>query len=192
MLFSGTMVIAILDGRKTQTRRIVKPQFAGAPQRHSSDSARWMDKRPGSGFSQAPDIICPHPIGSRIWVKETFSPWSDELTKKVCRSNLAAVYRADFRDGTTSLEVGGYEHWKPSIIMPRWASRIMLEVTGVKVEKLCDISFEDCMAEGIQLAGRDSGDVIHAYKQLWESINGTGFWETNPWVWAYAFKRIKP
>ena len=88
--------------------------------------------------------------------------------------------------------------WKPSIHMPRWASRITLEITGVRVERLQDISPEDCWAEGIQEM-RDAGDengelrgsVKQDYQALWESINGPGSWNANPWVWVVEFKRLE-
>lgn len=77
--------------------------------------------------------------------------------------------------------------WRPSIHMPRWASRILLEITGVSVERLKDISHEDAMAEGMAW-----DDAVYDYSQLWESINGTGSWDANPWVWVVEFKQVEP
>jgi len=170
ILFSAPMVRAILDGSKTQTRRIVKSQS---------------------------NICCPFgKPGDRLWVRETFQgPLFDSDNSKCC------VYRADggeapeYVDADDNLRQG----WKPSIFMPRWASRITLEITGVRVERLQDISASDCYAEGCfrpdqlkslgsEVTTRDN--ARGAYRKLWESINGADSWDANPWVWVVEFKAI--
>ena len=180
ILFSAPMVRAILDGRKTQTRRIVKNigivPGIGEILKGSDDIKEWPE-------------LCPYgKPGDRLWVRETFC-YHDDLAMY--------LYKAD--DVTCC-------KWKPSIHMPRIASRILLEVVNVRVERLNDISEEDAIAEGINLPspyvgiGMD-GEVIESetiswmpsdyYKELWESINGPGSWDLNPWVWVVEFKILE-
>ncbi len=195
--FKAEMVRAILEGRKTQTRRVMKPQ----PTDRGDGNINWKGQLASCNYI-ATHLDCPYPIGTKLYVKETFSPWSDEFTKKMVRSKDAAVYRADYRNGTTSLEFGGCEHWKPSRFMPKWAARIWLEVTNVRVERVQDISEADAKAEGViikpsagiasNVCGGNPGPAQFEYYALWESINGKGSWDSNPWVWAYTFKRISP
>lgn len=199
------MVKAILEGRKSQTRRIIKlPDCDGEWSIRTSTFDENDDIVFGDGESHQEDFhrhsVRPYAIpGQRLWVKETFSPWADDFTKWICQSKDKAVYRADYKAGCSSLELGGCEHWKPSIFMPRKASRITLEITGVRVERLKDISVADCIAEGIESVGKlvpDRGGFQHGeivdYSILWECINGKGSWDANPWVWVISFKRINP
>jgi hypothetical protein len=169
ILFSGPMVRAILDGRKTQTRRVVKL-------RNDSCGDPIMPNDPR--------MPCPFGgPGDRLWVKETHGPSAGGM-----------VYRAD---GGTACPDGG--KWRPSIFMPRWASRITLEVTGVRVERLQDISQADAMAEGVtqgvyrgltgSIVATCEDQVVEGYRELWQSINGPGSWDANPWVWVVEFKR---
>lgn len=212
MLMTGVNVRAILEDRKTQTRRVLKPIIEDVSGKYEA-SRYYMENghhyvtndalepekfvfavkesRGCTRYLGMQDYInqfCKHPVGSRIWVKETH---------RYCLPD-SVEYKADGKRRIVKppdkiiIPNHNLGKWRPSIFMPRWASRITLEVTGVKVERLASISFEDCLAEGIQLAGRDSGDVILAYKTLWESINGKGSWVLNPWVWAYTFKLVKP
>ena len=179
ILFSAPMVRAILDGRKTQTRRIVKQKHLPFLENITGNflDGKW-DQRP---FPYGKP-------GDRLWVRETFC-YHDDLAMY--------LYKAD--DVTCC-------KWKPSIHMPRIASRILLEVVNVRVERLNDISEEDAIAEGINLPspyvgiGMD-GEVIESetiswmpsdyYKELWESINGPGSWDLNPWVWVVEFKVLE-
>ena len=179
ILFSAPMVRAILDGRKTQTRRIVKQKHLPFLENITGNflDGKW-DQRP---FPYGKP-------GDRLWVRETFC-YHDDLAMY--------LYKAD--DVTCC-------KWKPSIHMPRIASRILLEVVNVRVERLNDISEEDAIAEGINLPspyvgiGMD-GEVIESetiswmpsdyYKELWESINGPGSWDLNPWVWVVEFKILE-
>ena len=173
ILFSGPMVRAILEGRKTQTRRVVKLPKDASPyaELHHIDllgNAVFTDGSVVRAFAQA---------GTRLWVRET---WSG--------TGMDVVYKSDDLSSWRQLSP-----WRPSIHMPRWASRITLEVTGVRVERLQDISEEDAKAEGSKIMNHD--DIgWHSYQRgfqtLWESINGPGSWDADPWVWVVEFKHI--
>ena len=179
IIFSGEMVRAILDGRKTQTRRVAK----GNP---------TIDD-------------CPYgKIGTRLWVREAWgeSKVRDQsIDDKIVLVHHAWRYKADAeveqvqvfgrRDLKTKAEL--YK-WKSPIFMPRWASRITLEITGVRIEQLHDISEEDAKAEGVEIS--QMPDVFHPYKTefrtAWNKLHGKKApWESNPWVWAISFKRIE-
>ena len=208
ILFSGPMVRAILDGRKTQTRRIIKLKchdgFEVGP---NYEGEHW----PVRGGDRMP---CPYgkPV-DRLWVRETWGCSCD------ADANGLVVYRADRvayhmlceNDGEGDPVSHGWKHyepivvpkWKPSIHMPRWASRITLEITGVRVERLQDISEADAMAEGVEridLSPRKiNGMQVHpltssyfaAFMELWRSINGPESWAANPWVWVVEFRRCE-
>ena len=193
MLFSAPMVLAILDGKKTQTRRIVKNTgfYAIEEKWHGKESARRELARIATQ--------CPYGRrGDRLWVRET---WGKTVEDTVC-------YRADEPDSIVS-------RWRPSIHMPRWASRITLEITGILVERLQEISRDDAIKEGVewktcptyqskeslaqQIHAKKIGmcafpvltiDYIGGYRKLWESINGPGSWNKNPWVWVIEFVRV--
>lgn len=194
ILFSGEMVRSILDGRKTQTRRIVKPQpgshhweaIKGYELRVSGPHA-MSDGRTGFRFSHripqnANDdgvvwALCHYGgPGDRLWVRETWSQPGGQLR-----------YRADG-------DRGSWDVWKwvPSIHMPRWASRITLEIVSVRVERLWSISRGDAIAEGCPRR-RDTGGTspVVWFHELWESINWKGSWSVNPWVWVIEFKRLE-
>lgn len=257
ILFNGEMVRAILDGRKTQTRRVVKPQppveatSAGtycAPGKDYDGQWEWMTGDPKDidtwGAIDVPEFLCPYgQPGEGLWVRET---WADVN----CEDGPALCYKADRTVRTwhefsesfgpdygagPSMDYKSYpgqycmwwsdllngepDHsWTPSIDMPRWASRIQLKVTNVRVERLQDISESDAKAEGVRehiyeatgdhpemigyitdADGPDdgTGDAAHvtpvgAFQNLWDSINTPrGFgWDTNPWVWVVEFERI--
>jgi hypothetical protein len=182
ILFSGPMVRALLDGRKTQTRRIVK-----------GEALDWLD---ASGFAPAfvasPDNgMCPYGQPSdSLWVRETWAarPDYDDLPPTEC-GNEGIWWKASL-----SAWPQGYEachgRWRPSIHMPRWASRLTLELTGVRVERLQGISDADAKAEGCDYTERPPLSVGYytAYRELWETINGPGSWEANPWVWVLEFE----
>ena len=208
ILFSGSMVMAILEGRKTQTRRIVKPQTAVL----TDAMARALDVRPPS-HENMPVIPCPYgnPGGTRLWVRETFhtSLIGDAGTAITYKSGPETTNEEPWHNFTSSVEAYEWtaqkykKHWMPSIHMPRWASRIDLEVTGVRVERLQDISEEDAIAEGIQWHRNgywyvdgtsilSYASAVDCYRLLFERINGPGSWERNEWVWVISFKRIKP
>ncbi len=179
ILFSAPMVRAILAGHKTQTRRIVK-----LPLIDPDFGCEIAGCETASVLRQSPSI-CPHgQPGDRLWVKETFSAYG-------CFGvDGRIVYRADIPDGK---QPNGL-HWKPSIFMPRKASRIKLGITDVKVERLQDISEADALDEGCpgdcEYHGHPTQKCSDWYRILWESINGPGSWAANPWVWVITFTRV--
>lgn len=185
------MVRAILDGSKTQTRRIVKNMprevEGGYFEAYNKGNAwNWWtkDHRPS-----LPQIKCKYgKPGDRLWVRETWAWFDAEKGHEGC------VYRASENGQAWEREDEGWR-WKPSIHMPRWASRITLEVESIRVERLNDCSMEDALAEGVSDHDPDTGawqNPKEQYADLWESINGPGSWDANPWVWVVTFKRITP
>jgi len=185
ILFSGEMVRAILDGRKTMTRRVATKIKAPKAWTMPNGIDSFWNVNPC--WRETPGELCPYgKPGDRLWVREAFA---------VGLSNQEGIaYRAtskwyDFEDGTP--ENFKEIKWKPSIFMPRWASRITLEITNVRVERLQDISNKDIESEG----ACGMACVTHrlTFKQLWDSINSKrGYsWESNPWVWVVEFERIK-
>lgn len=184
ILFSGPMVRALLAGTKTQTRRAIKPQ----PYVDEMGNACWNGWNYGQDTSGRPlfktlaspiplsrmkRVLCPYgQPGDRLWVREA---WAALTT--------GFAYRADPIWNSPPAA-----RWIPSIHMPRAASRITLEVTEVRVERLQDISEADAVAEG---AFTDPAcPAYDAYRSLWESINGPGSWDANPWVWVVEFQRV--
>lgn len=201
ILFSAPMVRAILSGQKTQTRRAVKPQ----PYIDTMGNFCWNGGNFGQGFdgplvqaiaspipsSKTGRVLCPYgKPGDRLWVRETFQRFSDdgEIMYRADPASLQAMNELKYDECQEA-------RWRPSIHMPRWASRILLEVVSVRVERLQEISKEDLAAEGIQElidGGIDhDGTPLDTYCTLWESINGAGSWDKNPWVWVVEFKRIE-
>jgi hypothetical protein len=194
ILFSGPMIRAILDGQKTQTRRIVKPQPPGGyhiDTCHYNDTgwAFWVSADDHAGTCTCKNLKQPYGSpGDRLWVRETWAPAEWPPT------GVFAVYRAD--EGMFASQ------WKPSIHMPRWASRITLEVVSVRVERLQAISKKDAIAEGwggwhnSTVDGDDPDCAGNGprtwFKKLWHSINGPGSWDANPWVWVVEFKVLNP
>jgi len=233
ILFSGAMVRAILDGRKTQTRRVVKPKrgwpidFVGGGPVGGPDwndpacwgfedlntAIWWLLKSDGDGSEQIP---CPHgQPGDRLWVRETwqhsnhpFGPYGPDCL---------TFYRADYLNDPLGPDLersadGIRRQWRPSIHMPRAACRLELEIIGVRVERLQDMegqtAFEsDALKEGVNAIHHGRGEYYYsafrdephhsdwcdpadAFKELWNSINGAGAWEANPWVWVVEFRRI--
>ena len=184
IIFSGEMVRAILDGRKTQTRRIIKPQpehVWGFGVRHDDPEYFSAHVRYSGGHQPDPWIHCPYgKPGDSLWVRET---WSELIHGE------KAIYRSGYGKYAPLIT------WKPSIFMPRWASRISLEITGVRVERLVDITDSDCYAEGITSLQNDIlGEPYYSFKELWDRINAKrGYlFASNPWVWVIEFKRITP
>jgi len=211
------MVRAVLDGRKTVTRRIVKPQ---PPAGHVlvgrtisstcvADEGKWV----WSGGDKAVELIEPHRVGcpygqpgDRLWVRETHMrvphPSEMGLTREMlphtwdacCEVAGTFLYRAD----PCSDLVADGRHWTPSIHMPRATSRITLEVTGVRVERLQDITPAQCVAEGALSWAAEQDSPLRdlpaegariAFAGLWSATGGD--WDANPWVWAVEFKRIE-
>jgi hypothetical protein len=221
ILFSGEMVRAILEGRKTQTRRPVKNGHVGRMM--MGDQKIWPYKIENS--CNVP-MLCPYgQPGDLLWVRETFAlesnygygsdylpPFNDsrpvkwEYNEDEGKFWTQCYYRAT--DPEPSLcceeddckqceENGEGPHWRPSIHMPRWASRITLEITNVRVERLREISEEDAEAEGSLLGGTndqngDERNYVEGFMNIWEEINGPGAWKKNPWVWVIEFKKYEP
>lgn len=173
ILFSAPMVRAILEGRKTVTRRVVKPQTIRASLLHEQ-RPHWIDASNGHV------VRCPYgQPGDRLWVRETW-----------CSYGNGPIYRADY-DKYSPISDGIGGPWKPSVHMPRWASRIALGIVSVRVERLQNLDDHDAMAEGADQIGDCEGAFVAGFRRLWESINGPGSWDQNPWVWVIEFKRVE-
>ena len=184
ILFSGEMVRAILDGRKTQTRRIVKPALV-VLEREFLEGFYWDWKFESVTFDTKEELLnsftkyCPYgKKKDRLWVRETWRQPEDHEDYE--RGDI--LYAASERDASSK--------WKPSIHMPRWASRIFLEIVSVRVERLQDITETDAISEGCANAYHPDFHTGQ-FRELWESINGPGSWEKNPWVWVINFRRLK-
>ena len=193
ILFSGQMVRALLAGNKTQTRRVIKPQ-PGTFSSHVGDLNHGKAWMPVGGVHWE-NWPCPYgQPGDRLWVRETFC----YFTERTVAHKTGIAYRAD-NWAECPAENG---KWKPSIFCKRADSRITLELTGVRVERLQAITEEDAIAEGvhtIKTGGEVQSDgtvkpiVLSArwcYGGLWDSINGPGSWVANPWVWVLEFKPL--
>ncbi|HGD7226620.1 TPA: hypothetical protein ACI6K0_003440 [Klebsiella pneumoniae] len=240
MIFNSEMVRAILDGRKTQTRRIMKVQpesnqlglllITDSTKRSDIGKYHWAESNATGNHVRSKLFSCPFgAVGDRIWVRETWAilgnedgcciDWEEKLCKADERS-AARIYRAsceqrpgnyglwsipddaDWKPHTKDYQYEGA--WRPSIHMPRWASRILLEITDVRVERLNAISEEDARAEGIIDGGclncgepepcgcaNPEPDATDAFAYLWQSIYGQDNWNANPWVWVIEFKRVE-
>lgn len=206
ILFSGEMVRAILEGRKTQTRRTLKQQPIDILPMNIPDEWVTLETRdPNHGRV----IKCRHGVpGDRLWVRESFS-FHNEMgigkTHKTGISYKAGGYKSFSRpteDSSFEKFNGEYDTWRPSIHMPRWASRITLEITGVRVERVQAISGADALAEGVWRPGPDadpdevdrSYDAVTEYRKLWDELNDErGYsWASNPWVWVIEFRKVTP
>lgn len=222
ILFSAPMVRAILDGRKTQTRRVVKPapadvvQLIGADDRPTGEYGLALDPEFTRVLQKT--IRCPYGVpGDRLWVRESGKLLSEAFDHDPARGkDLWRDAGWQYADGSVK-QLLDYDpplsEWvddcsaisRPSIHMPRWASRITLEITSVRVERLNDISAADADAEGFGgefpdrvmpdvFPPRDGGwghlSMPECYARLWEHINGPGSWAANPFVWVVEFKRV--
>jgi hypothetical protein len=191
IIFSAPMVRAILDGSKTQTRRAVKPQ----PQELAPNPS-------GRAVLHEP---CPYGLpGDRLWVREGFKPIaSGEVKNGYGEVRYGFAYKADsatvwaerptiIHDLSGQPPTGSMQFeerpWKSPIHMPHAACRIRLEITDVRVQRVQDISEADALAEGVRRQIKHAA----AYAELWDSINGAGAWDANPWVWVVSFARISP
>jgi hypothetical protein len=197
--FKGEMVRARLDGRKTQTRRVMKVQpwpdsLVTVEHYHPTVINRHGDMQPGKEIFGAHwddgefGLRCPYgPPGDTLWVRETWAPLPGCVVLNV------AFYRADTKAAPEDVR------WRPSIHMPRWASRITLRITDIRVERLQDISEDDARAEGCPYPAEWAGKFVDRdetaktwFKSLWNKINGPGAWDESPWVWVISFERAKP
>ncbi|MDF0750337.1 hypothetical protein NLU14_08845 [Marinobacter sp. 71-i] len=218
ILFNDEMVRAILEGRKTQTRRALdvpagwslesahgEPCVLGKitsphPKRDRFGAFIRKEIHPGSGKFQHDIVACRHGgPGDRLWVREAWRQFSatDECGCSEapcgCLSTGTVLYRATDDDGESK--------WRPSIHMPRWASRITLGITSVRVERLQDISADDARAEGCSkpelppevrgVAGDFVADERTTFAILWNRINGPGSWAANPFVWVIEFRHVE-
>lgn len=183
ILFSTAMVQAILEGRKTQTRRVVKPQSAILTDR----MARSLGVQPPAQENPA-SIPCPYgQPGDILWVRETWGYYADTWGD----ANYFE-YKGSFT-GINDDVIVSEPKWKPSIHMPFESARIFLRIKAVRVERLQDISTEDCLSEGLSTTLREHDAVVHLsqqWEQLWQSINGPESWDANPWVWVLEFQRV--
>lgn len=189
ILFSAPMVRAILDGNKTQTRRVVKLRNGQyMPPSEKADINGWRQMLRNCPYGQPVD---------RLWVRETFADLRGtgiehrpDPSGPLKRYAFAADHPPGSHGDEARKEFG--VKWKPSIHMPRAASRITLEITGVRVERLQDVSRGDAMAEGCPFQNMAGGpNPCNWFAGLWESINGTESWQSNPWVWVVEFKRLE-
>lgn len=199
VLFSGAMVRAILDGSKTQTRRLCKPMNAWVNQ--ACREVRMVAGMPFHFLKGASECIemlrSPYgQPGDRLWVKETHLAWW-AINPGSPEGPRIFSHVAAFKADGYELEAG--EKWIPSIHMRRAASRILLEVVSVRVERLNDCSEADAKAEGCEKVPYHCAPGYEAYtreyregyRKLWNDINGAGSWEANPWVWVIEFKRLE-
>lgn len=205
IIFSGDSVRAILDGKKTQTRRVIQwPRAASFHGRRAmpdksfvntgvaGEGNLYLSAAYGGGDYPPDEVIIQRVFspygyaGEKLWVRET---WYDDFQNGA--QEIAGIYyRADGEAREQFEDLEGFA-WRPSIFMPRWASRITIEITGVRVERLQAITEEDAKAEGVE---RDASAFQPTYKakfcELWESINGKRApWNLNPWVWVIEFER---
>jgi len=217
IIFNGEMVKAILDGRKTQTRRIMKvqPEYDQLGLRFITDSSDpskigkyvWTESNATGHIQRSKPFKCPFgQVGDRLWVRETFATlgnedghpidWDNNLVSK--RKDSAKVYRASCHQKPNNYGLwtvpdkdSDFEGpWTPSIHMPRWASRITLEITDIRVERLRSMTEDDARAEGV-IAASGPLEVGLAFREIWDSIYGQESWQSNPFVWVVEFKRVE-
>lgn len=220
IIFSAPMVRAILAGTKTQTRRIVRDYSPGA----GGDSPTWRLLHDGRWYPIVEDgtphssvrgggARCPYGApGDRLWVRETWQAIrvsidpetgygddvraADKIPSDSQHGYWGVAYAATDPQANEHRDDRGFV-WRPGIHMPRWASRITLEITDVRVERLQDISGMDAKREGVSVPAHlphDGADLDYArreYRRLWQSINGPGSWDANPWVWVIEFKKLE-
>jgi hypothetical protein len=209
ILFSTPMVQVILEGRKTMTRRVIKPQppveavYSYISEELISEklTERFVTFADSTGKTLSPQVMIPYQPGDILWVRETWCDWGGNY-----------IYRADGEEFSDPCEApgGGYPAscrsypgcegcmaqgqkyiWRPSIHMPKEAARIFLRITDVRVERLQEITYDDCLREGMWNYGTDV-DTLAAFQELWQTLyakRGYG-WETNCWVWVLEFERV--
>ena len=179
IILNSEMVRAVLEGKKTQTRRPIKPQPDADGLARLAGQWVWND-------TDAREYRCPfgHP-GDYLWVKETFATGIPG-----CPSGV--TYRADHIDPNGDGPANPIK-WRPSIHMPRWASRITLEIINVRVEQVQEISEDDAKAEGILMNDPDAILYSGMFAHLWNTIyHKRGFgWDANPWIWVIHFRVVE-
>ncbi|WP_411549365.1 hypothetical protein ABDW71_15545 [Klebsiella pneumoniae] len=215
MIFNAEMVRAILAGRKTQTRRIMKVQpesnqlglmlITDSTKHSDIGKYHWAESNATGNHVRSKLFLCPFgAVGDRIWVRETFCPVDDtqygggKWVDYRATPKFEASHPAGWDCAPNDAEA---LKWRPSIHMPRWASRILLEITNVRVERLNAISQADAIAEGappshpsIDCVSQEYGfpDFSRSwFGQTWQHIYGEESWDANPWVWVIEFKRVE-
>lgn len=220
ILMSAPMVLALLAGTKTQTRRVAKPQpeevgwGRNCIVKPYCTGTNWplayYERRGGGCWNSSEPLKCPYGVpGDRLWVREThfldppddgtwgYTQWSG--CKESTWRDIPERFKSPSHVIYAAQWTGQQLTWRPSIFMPRWASRITLEIISVRVERVREISENDCYKEGIpRPAGPRLGSEVSAlnnargnYRDLWDSINKPPHdWATNPWVWVVEFKRV--
>lgn len=199
IIFKDWEIRAVKENRKSQFRRIVKPQ----PLHDGGRTPRVNYDDHGSVMSigdSEKHIACPYEVGDRLWVRETFrASWEEDTGARLIQFKAGGLPK-DIPYNRGGKLFDGTDSWCSPVAMPRWASRITLEVTRVRVERLSDMTTSDALREGIDqvgdnlwrdYSGKTSGcrDPLWSFRSLWESINGPGSWEASPWVWVIEFKR---
>ncbi|MHB8109690.1 MAG: hypothetical protein ACYDHW_06630 [Syntrophorhabdaceae bacterium] len=214
ILFSGPMVRAILEGRKTMTRRVVKPQPPGWIDDFGFNCFTPKGSISGRGYYEGElaekFIKMPYHPRDILWVRETWAlahfstdeydhidaieEYEGPIPKEKPDKYWSVAYNANFDDIRHDQDDRLIKKWRPSIFMPRWASRVTLEVTGVRAERLQEITEEDARREGAEwLSGTpiNGTNYVRSFSDLWDSINGKEYpWSSNPWVWVIEFRRI--
>lgn len=202
MIFNAEMVRALLSGRKTQTRRIMKVQpksnqlglllITDSTKHSDIGKYHWAESNATGNHVRSKLFSCPFgAVGDRIWVRETFNSFwvtdeeIEEIQEDISKAADLCDYKADYPDSSQPAE-----GWTPSIHMPRWASRILLEIIDVRVERLRSMSQDDARAEGV-IAASGPMEAGLAFRELWDSIYGEESWKANPWVWVIEFKRVE-
>lgn len=211
IIMGAESVRAILEGRKTQTRRVVKADISNCFDLEHDGTLQLMEIEDGNGDLISIFECCPYgKVGDRLWVRETFvdeGSFFGTLNIRTVKDpegiESEIIYRADDNDFVWTKDDGTIDfdkkkrrcasHWKSPIFMPRWASRITLEITDIRVERVQDITENDARAEGMTSPLRYIGALRDAYIKTWNSLNAKrGYpWESNPWVWVVSFKVVK-
>lgn len=222
ILFSTDMVIANQKGIKTKTRRIVKPQpnengvsfmKSGPVDWESIYHEEWTPYKWETKEGESISKNCPFgEIGDTLWVRETFCYAGDNNVHDCKEDYYTPIYRSSENGKDFEENCDGWR-WRPSIFMPREASRMTLEITDIRVERLQDISEQDAIAEGIMELQQSNSQLLmngrlffdyskkkelfnegltakESYKSLWNKINGKDSWDSNPWVWIIGYKKI--
>lgn len=224
ILFNDEMVRALLDGRKTQTRRLLKPQPGTTPDDYPGAPGHWWPcndvgsmvhverelQNQAGGWEGFAGTVCPYgQPGDRLWVREAcraeelgtgldgvrYVADEDFVPIKDCQQAAEAWLR--LHNYRSKKYQHGSANTVPSIHMPRWACRLLLEITAVRVERLQDISEADSSAEGCDNSETEAAQECgwcekprRAFRRVWERISGPESWNANPWVWVVEFKRI--
>jgi hypothetical protein len=208
IIFRGDGVLGILEDRKTNTRRVIKPQpnegdEVGFSFFSGNNAVEFRNYQ--AGYSRI--VKCPYETGMKLWVRETWAPMCRvadpfcECDEEAAKANHFIEYKADTGNPLPgdwpeeNRDDEGCPKWRSPIFMPRQASRITLEIVNVRVERIQDITPDDAMLEGVNVnINLGEPDYLSPFRKLWNSINQKrGFgWDTNPWCWVLEFKRINP